>query len=562
MIHKLVLKNFKKIKEETFEFDQFDIIVGANNSGKSTALQALAIWQYCVDLFRIEDKSGDTRSIQLILPNFTALPLPEFNLLWTDRLVKTTTKNTPVYIEINVFWRNGTGAEKNLNILLNYVSPQSVYAKPEIGWSKFKKLDQENELPRIVYVPPFSGLETNEKWLDDGNIRQNVGKAQPGSVLRNLLYRVVDQEIPVVENKEWNEINSQIKKWFDVELLPPEYKKGISTEITVEYKIKSKIKRVFDIISGGSGFHQILTILAFFHGYKGVTTILFDEPDAHLHVNLQRQVVNYFKQKSAETNIQFLIASHSEEFIKGVDTNSIISIMSGRPKRIENNEEIIQALSDIDNIDIIRTQDSPYILYVEGEDDERILSSWADVLNKSDCYVKFYPYILGGTTKKEMNEKSKKHYTALKQINTDLKRILLLDNDLNPMNMPQGQIVCNEWKRKNIDSYFFVPDAWKRVIQEDAALYTQECEVIIDSFFVSQNLILPPNSTWENVKARLFETLDGKKMLFEDSDSLFHQIRNVCGISVTKVRLASKMKVDEIHEDVKQFFNNMEMILK
>ena len=43
MIHKLRLKNFKKVHEETFLFSNFNIIVGANNSGKRTALQALAI---------------------------------------------------------------------------------------------------------------------------------------------------------------------------------------------------------------------------------------------------------------------------------------------------------------------------------------------------------------------------------------------------------------------------------------------------------------------------------------------------------------------------------------
>lgn len=34
MIHKLILKNFKRIKEEVFYFNDFDLIVGANNSGK------------------------------------------------------------------------------------------------------------------------------------------------------------------------------------------------------------------------------------------------------------------------------------------------------------------------------------------------------------------------------------------------------------------------------------------------------------------------------------------------------------------------------------------------
>ena len=56
MIHKLILKNFKRIKEETFDFNQFDLIVGANNSGKSTALQAMAIWQYCVDQFNLSKR--------------------------------------------------------------------------------------------------------------------------------------------------------------------------------------------------------------------------------------------------------------------------------------------------------------------------------------------------------------------------------------------------------------------------------------------------------------------------------------------------------------------------
>ena len=122
--------------------------------------------------------------------------------------------------------------------------------------------------------------------MDDGNVRQHVGKSQPGSVLRNLLYRVIDKDIDIKENEEWQEIAKQVKDWFGVELLVPQYTKGISTEIKVEYKSNG---RVFDIISGGSGFHQILTLLAFFYGYPG-TTMLFDEPDAHLHVNLQRKL--------------------------------------------------------------------------------------------------------------------------------------------------------------------------------------------------------------------------------------------------------------------------------
>lgn len=99
MIHKLRLKNFKKIQDEIFIFNNFNIIVGANNSGKSTALQALAIWQYCIDQFKLAPKTG-TRGIQIVLPNFTALPLPEFNLLWRDKIDRIYSNNSSLKFEI------------------------------------------------------------------------------------------------------------------------------------------------------------------------------------------------------------------------------------------------------------------------------------------------------------------------------------------------------------------------------------------------------------------------------------------------------------------------------
>lgn len=564
MIDKLVLKNFKKVKDETFHFQNFDLVVGSNNSGKSTALQALAIWQYCVDQFRLARKKG-SRGIQIVLPNFTALPLPEFNLLWTDRTDREYKPKADgktqlyIYIEIDVFWTNKNGEEKNFNVQLRYQSPQSVYAIPKNGWINFTELDTQGELPRIVYVPPFSGLEPHEQWIDDGNIRQNVGKAQPGSVLRNLLFRVVDRDgLKIKDNKEWQEISTRIKEWFGVELIPPKYEKGISTEIRVEYKHNG---RVFDIISGGSGFHQILTLLAFFYGYPEINTILFDEPDAHLHINLQRKIISYFKQKK---DIQFIIATHSEEFIKGTDVNSIISVLSGHPHRIVSNDEIIEALSNVDNIDIIRTQDNPYILYIEGEDDERLLSAWANILNFTETFQKFYPYKLCGTSKHDMKDRADKHYKALKQVNPTVKRILLFDyDDPDTYHPPGDNIYLNEWKRKNIDNYLFVPDAWKRaLIIELGELFASPLYEIIDNFFSGENLTLPPKATWKNVSAKIFEILDGKQLLFEQDNSLYKQlIRKEPSMALTKTAIASAMTPEEIHNDVELFFSHMQQVL-
>ncbi|MDR3219311.1 MAG: ATP-binding protein [Dysgonamonadaceae bacterium] len=354
MIHKLVLKNFKRVKEETFLFNNFDLIVGANNSGKSTVLQALAIWQYCVDQFSIAKKTNGKRGIQVVLPNFTALPLPEFNLLWTDKISMLGNKqkaNKNIYIEIDVYWYDEQKTEHNFCVLIRYQSPQSVFAIPQDNWNFFKEKYSLPSFPHIVYVPPFSGLEPHEKWLDDGNVRQNVGKVQPGSVLRNLLYRVIDREnenqehVNIKNDEDWIEIKQKIKEWFNVELLLPQYEKGISTEIVSEYKVN---KKTFDIISGGSGFHQILTLLAFMYGYKGATTVLFDEPDAHLHVSLQRQILNYIRQ---HTQIQFLTATHSEEFVKNVKAQ-IFSIIDGKKLLFENPDSLFEQIKNVDSANL------------------------------------------------------------------------------------------------------------------------------------------------------------------------------------------------------------------
>lgn len=576
MIHKLILKNFKRIKEETFDFNSFDLLVGANNSGKSTALQALAIWQYCVDQFKLTKKKG-SRGIQVVLPNFTALPLPEFNLLWTDRTDREYIDDRSkqrgkaqsyIYIEIDVYWKTEQKEERNFCVQMRYQSPQAVFAIPKEGWSKFGELTALTSFPRVVYVPPFSGLEPHEKWMDDGNVRQNIGKAQPGSVLRNLLYRVIDREgVSLKDNEDWKEVVSKIEEWFTIGLKAPEYEKGVSTEISAEYKAN---KKTFDVISGGSGFHQILTLLAFVYGYPDVTTILFDEPDAHLHVNLQRQIVNYFKLISKK---QFIIATHSEEFIKGVEIQSIISILSGKPMRINSTSEVLHALSEIDNMDVVRTQSSPYILYLEGEDDERLLSAWANTLGKSEIYQKFYPFVLGGSSKKEMQEKADRHFRALKQINPIVKRAILLDYDSDEVaiNPKPDNFVLNEWKRKNIDNYLLISDSWKRAISkitqtdfEQTNMFVSRYFELIDDFFINENLTLPPNATWKNLSASIFSIIDGKKILFENQNSLFELIKKESGeeLKLNRLSVASAMLSSEIHKDIEIFFDNLSKIVK
>lgn len=581
MITKLTLRNFKSVGEQVYEFTQFDLLVGRNNSGKSTVLQALAIWQFCVDEFHRSMRGGE-KGIQVVLPNFTALPVPEFNLLWRNRDIRlspsksSSKKQEYVLIEIIVEWSGSEGASQSFGVALRYHSPQALYAIPSDGWATFRKLDQYGLLPRIAYVPPFSGLEPSEEWRDDGPLRKQVGKAQPGSVLRNLLYRVCPklEEVPgqdvqrsyklMQPPKEWREIADVVRRWFGVFLWPPEYQKGVDTQIKVQYRQGEKD---FDIIAGGSGFHQTLTLLGFLHGYKP-TTILLDEPDAHLHVNLQREILDYFKLKSMELETQFLIATHAEEFVRGVDASQIVSLLAQEPKRIQSTPEVLRAMAEVSNEEITKAMSYPFVLYVEGESDERILRAWAAPCGAQAAIDSVYFKTMDGGGKINMKERADDHFAALKQIVPGVSRLMLFDFDdaKDAFHPKPNNPSLAEWKRKNIENYLLVPDAWKRAALQqlgyaDDELFAQPVQAFIDGFFAGENLTLPPGKTWRNVNANVFSVVDGKRILFENDDSLFQQLRRGdTPLQLLREQVAMCMKADEIHEDVHQFIGKLKAL--
>jgi hypothetical protein len=571
MITRLTLRNFKSVTEQTYEFTQFDLLVGRNNSGKSTVLQALAIWQFCVDEFHRSKRSGST-GIQLVLPNFTALPVPEFNLLWKDRTdrywpsVDGKKKQEYILIGIDVEWRQATGETASFGVELRYHSSQTIYAIPSGGWEKFRVCEQRGDLPRIAYVPPFSGLEPTEKWLDEAPIRQQVGKGQPGSVLRNLLLRVCPSPARglngpaakgYVPPADWKELAGIVKRWFSVGIHTPGYDSAKDVYITVQYCQSDKD---FDIIAGGSGFHQALTLLAFLYGYRP-TTILLDEPDAHLHVNLQREILDYFKRKGLETNTQFLIATHAEEFVRGVDAAQIVSLLNQVPRRVRSAPEVLRAMAEVSNEEIARLMASPYILYVEGESDERILRAWAAPCGAQNAMDKVCFKPMGGGDKQIMKTRADEHFQALKQIIPEVSRLMLFDYDDRATYHPgPDNPTLFEWKRKNIENYLLVPDAWKRTALRfgEGELFVQPVLQAIDDFFVGQNLTLPPGKTWRNVTANVFSAVDGKRILFEDDNSLFQQLRTgTPPVQLIREQVAGSMAASEIHDDVHQFIGKL-----
>ncbi|HEY9752860.1 MAG TPA: AAA family ATPase [Coleofasciculaceae cyanobacterium] len=301
--------------------------------------------------------------------------------------------------------------------------------------------------------------------------------------------------------------------------------------------------------------------------------MLLDEPDAHLHANLQREILDYFKnQKAVQRNTQFLIATHAEELIQGVDVRQIISLLDKVPKRVEATPAILTALADVSNLEVTQLSELPVpiLLYVEGETDERLLRGWSTALNQQDILNQVCFRVMRGGSKETMRDDSKKHFDGVKQIIPNAKRLVLFDRDEESSFHPEpDNPVLYEWRRRNIENYLLVSDAWIRVALQkigigDHDFSSSPVRALIEDFFASENLTLPRGQFWRTVKANIFQVVNGKKLLFENSDSLFQRLKSyqlpmqsTAGLELTREIVAASMVADEIHEDVHQFFNKL-----
>lgn len=167
-----------------------------------------------------------------------------------------------------------------------------------------------------------------------------------------------------------------------------------------------------------------------------------------------------------------------------------------------------------------------------------------------------------------MKERADLHYAALQQIIPGVSRLMLFDfDDANDAFHPKpGNPSLAEWKRKNIENYLLVSDAWKRAALQQLGyaedeLFAEPILKFIDAFFAGENLTLPPGKTWRNVGANVFSVVDGKRILFENNESLFQQLRKGAPpVQLIREQVALSMTADEIHEDVHQFIAKLKAL--
>jgi predicted ATPase len=478
MITKVRTRYFKQFAEQEFDLADHVILAGPNNSGKTTLLQAITVWYLALQKWRerigpeSRYKAKPKSGAPLTRQQFTALPLREMNNLWTDTLVAQ--RNSDLQeaprpgrrrvLTIEVEGANPQGSWR-LAFEFRYVNSELVYVRP--AQEHIDQLPQAVQKISVVHIPPFSGIGPEETRYDRPYQDLLIGQGKAGDILRNLLLEVYERD----DKQDWESLRARVEEIFGYRLLPPKH--GGAPFIVCEYlrgipkSTGTNGLQELDIASAGSGFHQVLLLLGFFFA-RPSTILLLDEPDAHLHVILQKQVYYLLRSIASSRRCQLVIATHSEVLIDGTHPSQILSFFKHPHLLLSDTDkdQVREALKRLTALDILLAEPSSGILYVEGETDFNLLRSWARIL-KHPLSVWFTKSPFWHSNQGRNPREAKGHFFALRAARHDLAGILLLDGD--NRRLPDREILAEglaveRWERYEAESYLMHPEALVRFI--------------------------------------------------------------------------------------------------
>ena len=465
MIHRVAVRHFKRFQDQAFDLAESVVLAGPNNAGKSTLLQAIAAWKLGLDRWvaQREGSRAVTRSgVPITRGDFTAVPLREMNLLWEDRKVTGQKGMAGARRLIEIVVEGKTGDEPwTCGMEFQYANRDLMYARPCGGLDR-EAIRRFPPAPAqalgVVHVPPLSGIERDEPRRDRGMQDLLVGQGRPGEILRNLLLEIAEKD-----DASWREFADHLRELFRVALVRPVYSPA-RPYIVCEYREPGH-SRPLDLTNAGGGTLQVLLLFAFLYA-RPASVLLLDEPDAHQHVILQRQVYDRVRAVARRRGGQVLVATHSEVVIDATEPARVIAFFDRQPRPLATKHErdrLREALKRVTTTDLLLGREIGAVLYVESETDEKILSCWARNLGHPATRFLERPFVhwLRGRSLREARE----HLFALRVAFPEIRALCLLDGDNRDQpdeKMHDAGLVVLRWRRYEIENYLMQPEAISR----------------------------------------------------------------------------------------------------
>jgi len=466
MITRSRIQNFKRLRDATLELGNSAVFIGPNNSGKTTALQALALWDIGWRRWvekRDESTPSERKGVTINRRDLFAIPVPSAKLLWADIHTQDSvraaekSRTEKVYITLTA---EGDHAGKPWICALDfyYANEESLYCRLREGDAG--RVPAGARRHAMVYLPPMSGLAAREYRKEQGEISVLIGEGQTAQVLRNLCWQLYSKSDP----KPWQQLLAHIKNLFDIQLNAPQYVKERS-ELSLTYCERRGVE--LDLSSAGRGCQQVMLLLSFLLANPG-SVLLMDEPDAHLEILRQRDVYNLITEVASNSDSQIVVASHSTVVLQEAAERDVVMAFVGTPHRIDTRSRMSQvrkALESIPMADYYLAEQKGWMLYLEGSTDLAILRRLAQRLGHAAAEYLDHavPVVYLGSNQPQA---ARDHFHGLREAKADLVGVALFDR-LDRELQSGTALTERAWQRREIENYLVSPESLRAFVTAD-----------------------------------------------------------------------------------------------
>lgn len=342
-IENVSVHNFRSLADCTFHLNDYSLLVGANNTGKSNTIDALRIFFEVEKFDRERDFTLLSREDEEIWIEVEFLLTDEEQVNLEDDLLD---ENN--LLKIRKYLDKGPSGRKGF-----YTHVDST------NFDKFCSLKdvKAGKLGDVIYIPSVSKIEDETKLTGPSPLRALLNnilndllqssrafddlKQQFANFSQSLKQEETESELSLASLE--GEINDELDEWsreFNLRINPP-----AETDIVknlIDYTvIDNDIEHEIDATQQGHGFqrHLIFTLIRLAAKYQSMddqseqedfypdfTAILFEEPEAFLHPIQQDTLCKSLKTIASRSNNQVIVSSHSPIFVSQ-NTDDLPSIM-------------------------------------------------------------------------------------------------------------------------------------------------------------------------------------------------------------------------------------------
>ena len=448
MISTLTLQNFRCFRSHEISFREKTIIVGKNNAGKSSIIEALRLVSIVADRFRHLPYSAPPRWLELHKSNLGVAPSLDSQAFNFEKVFHR--HNEPPAV---VFCQFSNGASISVYIgRKNEIHGIIRDNRKHIVASKSEAL--KIDLPTVAVLPQVAPVRSNERVIDEDRVRQYALSALAPLHFRNQL-------------SVFNESFAEFKKiaedtWHGLEIQKLiRYREG--GDAYLELMVRND-DFVADVSWMGHGLHMWLQTMWFLARYSDSETIILDEPDVYMHADLQRKLVRFLRGRHP----QVVIATHSTEIMAEVYPTEILVIDKDRKNAafaadLPEVQQIITQIGGVHNIQLARMVGSRRCIFVEGDDIDILKPLQNTLFPESESPVDAVPnlsiggwggwdYVIGSSMWVDSNMKGISHTGS--QIEARYEQAGKKD------------IRLKIWNRKELENYLLVPSALARLVQK------------------------------------------------------------------------------------------------